>query len=198
MPAQDSLLPATGAQAHSPRDPKSLPRLRDMTTTFLFAGSTSSEAEHISQRQTHTGMYMQDMTRLVTQTATDKVLPSTAPAYRTHINTSTDSQVPYSSWADRGRRSLVQQSHTTCPRLTSTCTFVSPLSTSTAPLSAQHPCLHPGPLTYPTGPLLTHWSSSVLAEHMQHSHTHLRDTSKSWVHWIPAQIPHPPDTSATT
>jgi len=32
-----------------------LPRLRDEALTFLFAGSTSSEAEHISQRHTHAG-----------------------------------------------------------------------------------------------------------------------------------------------
>lgn len=57
-------------------NPVFLPRLRDEAAAFTFVSSTSSEAEHISQRHT------QD-----TNAAgyTDKALPSTAPTYKTCI-----------------------------------------------------------------------------------------------------------------
>jgi len=35
-----------------PWGPGLLPRLRDMTASFPFAGSTSNKAEHVSQRET--------------------------------------------------------------------------------------------------------------------------------------------------
>ncbi|KAM9591014.1 tyrosine-protein kinase Fer-like isoform 5-T7 [Morphnus guianensis] len=47
-------------------------------------GSTSSEAEHVSQRDRRAHRQRM-LTRPVTQTATDKALPSTAPTYRTLI-----------------------------------------------------------------------------------------------------------------
>lgn len=56
------------------------PRLRDAAAAFPFAGSTSSKAELGSQRHTHrTGTWP------VTQTATQKVLPSTVSTYRTRL-----------------------------------------------------------------------------------------------------------------
>ena len=53
-PARTPSCPATGAQPGVPGDPGSLPRLRDMDAAFPFADSTSSKAEHVFQRHTHT------------------------------------------------------------------------------------------------------------------------------------------------
>lgn len=52
---------------------------------FPFAGLHHSEAEHKSQRHRHRTHTQRTVTRLVTQTAMDKVLPSTAPTRSTHI-----------------------------------------------------------------------------------------------------------------
>lgn len=92
---------------------------------------------HARDTETHTG------TRTLAWLATDKTLPSTAPTYRIRIHINTDSQVPSSSAAGRGR-SLVQAC-TALSRFTSTHKFADPSSTSTAPLCAQHPCPDSGP-----------------------------------------------------
>lgn len=66
-----------------------------MAATVLFAGSTSGEAEHVSQGDVwnididmdmdiYTGI-RRTLAQLVKQAATDKVLPSTAPRDRTCI-----------------------------------------------------------------------------------------------------------------
>lgn len=72
---------ATGAQ---PGDPGFLPRLRDATATFLFSGSTSSKAEHMSQRHTHT-----EDTEMAGYTDCCR---QGALTYRTHLK---HSQVPF-------------------------------------------------------------------------------------------------------
>ena len=66
--------------AGSPKagDPGSVLRLEDTAATLLFADSTRDETQHVSQRHTH-----RMLTQSVTQTATDKRLPSPAP---THSN----------------------------------------------------------------------------------------------------------------
>lgn len=48
--AEDSLLPNCWAEFEGQG---SLPRLRDAVASFLFAGTTSNSAVHLSQRQTH-------------------------------------------------------------------------------------------------------------------------------------------------
>lgn len=58
----------------------SLPRLRDTAATFPFASSTSSKAEHVSQRHTHRGCWQGQTHR----TPWTRLLHSTAPTYRTH------------------------------------------------------------------------------------------------------------------
>jgi len=132
---------------------KFLMRLRDTAATFLFAGSTRSKAEHPSQRH-------MDTHRTLARLATDKALPSTARTCGTHTNTSTDSQVPSSSSPGRDRRSLVRHTRHSpdspaLARFTST-HFTDPLSTSTAPLSAWHPCRDPSPAACLRGPPARH------------------------------------------
>ena len=89
-------------------DVGSLPRLRDTAAAFPFAGSISRETEQYprdtqrhgrSHRWPHTGLP-----------------PDTSP----------DSHVPSSSWAGRGRRSLVQHTHNTLQ-------------------VHKHPCIHGSP-----------------------------------------------------
>lgn len=77
-PAQDFLPSAIRAQPCFLRDLGSPPRLRDAAVTFLSAGSTSNEAQH-TDRHGHASWTLPWQ---VAQTAADKVLPSTASAYK--------------------------------------------------------------------------------------------------------------------
>ena len=72
-------------------DPGSLPRLRDVAAAVP---STSSEADTDTHRGHGHGWSHRR--------------PPAAPTFRTHTDTGTDSHIPSSSWAGRGRRSLVQ------------------------------------------------------------------------------------------
>jgi len=83
-------------------------RLKDTAATFPFVGSTSSEAEHMSQRHTHRGTHRghghgwsqrQPQTRHCSQQHPHSGLTA---------DTGTDSHILFSSWADRGRMSPVQ------------------------------------------------------------------------------------------
>lgn len=65
-----------------------LPRLRDVPASFSVADSTGNEAEHVSQRHTHT-----EDADVARHTATDKALPSTYIGLKQNI--SIDSHVPF-------------------------------------------------------------------------------------------------------
>lgn len=179
-PFQDSLLTATGA--HFLRDPGSLPRLRDRVATFLFAGRASSEFQYPSQRHTRTHK-CRTMARPATPAVTDKVLPSTVPAHRTHRNKSTDTQNPLLlGW--QGLDFTDTGAHIKRSGHTGTRTFVAPLSIYTAPLS-DNPAWIPASLLM--GLLLTYWCTLLLC-------THPTGTPQSWITWIL----HPPHTSGPT
>lgn len=139
-----------------PSDLRPLPGLRDAAEAFLFAGSTSSKTEQVSQR--HTNTQTQRMpTWPVTQAATDKALRSAAPAYRTHINHKYRQPSPLLRFGWRGRMSLVQahthvrhspgsQAHTHSWTLSVPTWTVCLLNT---------PAWIPDPLTHFMGPQLT-------------------------------------------
>lgn len=143
---------AAGAQ---PEDPGSLPRLSDTAAASLFAGTTSSKAMHVSQRQTDTdthGHTSRTLTRPVTDTATDKALLSAAPTQRAHIKHKHSQPCLLLLLLGWRRPVSSAGAHTTLSRLTSTHTFVVASSTGKAPLPTRDPCPHPGPLTHPRVP----------------------------------------------
>ena len=87
-------------------------------------------------------------TAVCAQVATDKALPPAAPTFRTHTDTGTDSHFPSSSWAGRGRRSLVQHTHHTLQ--------VHKHTHIRGSSEHQHsPSAHPAPLPGSQPPLLT-------------------------------------------
>lgn len=100
-PAQDPLAQLL-EPSPVPGDPWSLPSLRDVVAVFLTAASTSSKAARVPETHTRT---QRTLTGQVTEAATDKVLPSTAPTRRAH---KTQASQPSSSSAGRDRRSVVQ------------------------------------------------------------------------------------------
>ena len=116
----------------------------------MCSQETHVHAHTKAHRHTHT-----TPTWLVTQTATDKALLQQHPCTGLTSDTSPDSHVPSSSWAGRGRRSLVQHTQDTL-QVHKHNTFVDLSSTGIAPLSTRHPssfypphgsrtsCLHPG------------------------------------------------------
>lgn len=98
-PAQDPLAQLL-EPSPVPGDPWSLPSLRDVVAVFLTAASTSSKAARVPETHTRT---QRTLTGQVTEAATDKVLPSTAPTRRAH---KTQASQPSSSSAGRDRRSV--------------------------------------------------------------------------------------------
>lgn len=62
QPQPRTLLP--GCSSSAPRDLGFVPRLGDVATSFLFAGSPSSKAEHKSQRHTDTRYPQRTLTLL--------------------------------------------------------------------------------------------------------------------------------------
>lgn len=131
-----------------PRDPRSLPRLRDTAAAFPFVGSTSSKAKHVSKRQRHTHRH-RDIYTEDTDTGGHR-LPQPRCCHQQHPHhTSTDRHIPSSSGTGRDRRSLVQAlTHT--HQVHKHMHICGSLKSSTAPLSPQHLCPDPGPLTSPT------------------------------------------------
>lgn len=129
-------------------------------------GSTSSKAEHLSQRHTH----VEDTRTYMQRTLTWPVTKTAAPTHKAHVKHE-HRQVSSSSSAGRDQRSLAQ-AHTRHSPGSQTRTYSQvPLSTSMAPLSTQHPCPGASPSYPPTGPRLTSWTSSALTANMQHWHT---------------------------
>lgn len=152
------------------RDRGSLPRERNVPAAFSFACSTSSEAELQSQRQTD--KYIQ-RTPIgpVTQTTTDKVLPSKAPMYRTHI--SYKSGQPCSLLVLDWQRQKV--SSTAYVKLSPGSKVHTHLQ---IPKHQHDPSAYPAPLQehqsllpIPMSPQFNGWSSAVLAANMQRSHS---------------------------
>ena len=110
-------------------------------------------------------------------------LPQTRRCRHQHPHTGPTSHTSTSSlWGWQRQDITSAGTHITLSGFTSTCTPVGPPSTSIAPLSPWYLCVGPNPLTHPTGPRLTGWSSSLLAANTQHSHTHPTGTP----HW---QVP---------
>lgn len=99
-----------------------LPRLRNVTDAVPFAGSTSGEAEHVSQG--HTDRHGHGHTQRKSQdTAPDKVLPSTAPTDRTCMTKNKDRQaspLPLLGWQRHNITSAARF------RFTNTDTFADP------------------------------------------------------------------------
>lgn len=140
-----------------PGDLRSLPRLKDTAAAFPFVGSTSSKAKHVSKRHrdTHTDTETHTQ-RILTQVVTD-CHSQGAAINSTHTgchqqdphHMSTDRHIPSSSGTGRDRRSLVQAlTHT--DQVHKHMHICGSLQSSTAPLSPQHLCPDPGPLTSPT------------------------------------------------
>lgn len=118
-----------------PRDWGSLLRLRDVADIFPFAGPTTGEAEHVSQR--HTDVYRQTPTWTHTQ--------------RTHIRHGHGQPCTLLllGWQREGHWC---STHTTLSRFTSTPTLLGLPSSDIAPLPACLPCQIPGPLPTPWVP----------------------------------------------
>ena len=110
----------------------------NLANAFPFAGLTSCTAKYVSQRITQTHTRHQDDWL---QTATDKVLPSTAPTYRTHIKHKHRQPRPFFCWQTQEVNSAGM--HMELSGFTSTHIFVDLPSTITTSLSARHPCLDP-------------------------------------------------------
>ena len=155
-----------------------------MADAFPFASSTSSKAEHISQSHRHRHMHTHTED---TDTAGHTVCHRQGATFkRQHTHTgltpdsSPDSHVPSSSWAGRGRRSLVQHTHHSSGSQAHAHSWIPPgLSQPLCPLGTPARIL--APFTHPTGPRLTGWSNWVLAANIQHSHTHPTGTPHSQV-----------------
>lgn len=126
-----------------------------------------------------------------TQTATDNT-------YRTRITHKCRQTCPLILWGWQRQKVTSAGTHITSPGFTSTCMFVGPLSTGMAPLSVRYPCPDPGPLTRPTGPLLTGWSSLMhqtcsihtIVPQAPHTHRFSLGTSTDSAHLI--TLPGPP------
>ena len=112
--AQESSCAVAGAQpsAWGPG-----PQGWEVAAAFLFGGSTGSKAEHVSQRYTH--RHTHTHTHRGHRYGRSHRLPQTGRCLQQHPPTrltsdaSPDNHVPSSSWAGRGRRSLVQHTHHT-------------------------------------------------------------------------------------
>ena len=82
------------------------------------------------------------LTWLITQIATDKALPSTAPTYRTHIQHKHRQPSPLLLFSWQRQKVTSGGTHTPPFRFTSTHIFADPSSIGTAPLF-WHPCPDP-------------------------------------------------------
>lgn len=120
--------------------------LRDVTAAFLFAGSSSSEAERVSQSHRHTE---RTLTWPVTQTAIEKALPSTANMHSTHIKHK-HSPLLLLLFGWQSQKVTIDGAHTHIhSRFTRPHTFgIPPSNTGTARLCIQQPCPDPSPF-YP-------------------------------------------------
>lgn len=167
-----------GAQHSPPAYPGSLLRLKCTYAIFALAGFTRSEIKHVSQRQaqTHRG-HENSWSHRWPQTRCCLQQP---PHSGLTLDTGTDSHVPSSSWACRGRRSPVRHTHHThhtCSQAQAHSRILQapacPLCTPSSPsldLSSPYP---------PLGPRLDIWSSWGLAVTMHHLHTCCMGTSLS-------------------
>jgi len=145
------VLPGCWSPVGSTQRPGSFcPRVRDTAATFPFAGSTSSEAENVSQRHKHGHRHtckQRTLPWLATHTAADKALPAACNATRTHVKHSYRQRSPLllSGWftCEGTHNALKVHQHTH--------TFTDPPSTGTAPL-------HLTPRPYPSTPYPPHRS----------------------------------------
>lgn len=109
-------IPPAWPLEHGPGNPGSLSRLRDKADTFIFAGSSSSKTDSISQRHTDTRGHthsQRTQTELVTKRATDKILPQQPPHSGLTAGTGDTGTHLFLLLGCRGRRSLVQDTHHT-------------------------------------------------------------------------------------
>lgn len=118
----------------------------------------------------------------ITQRATDKVCPQirccpSSPHIQDSHHTGTGRHVSSSSWAGRGRRSLVQHATHTA-RVQNTHTFMSSPSTGMLPVPVQHLCVDSSTPYLPHGSLNHYW---VLAAQTQHSYIYPTGTPHSQV-----------------
>lgn len=169
-----------------PRDPRSLPRLRDTAAAFPFVGSTSSKAKHVSKRQRHThrhrDIYTEDtdtgghrlpQPRCCHQQHPHRV-PSTAPTSHEHRQT-----YPLLLWDWQRQEVTSASTHTHSPGSQAHAHLWVP-QVQHSPSVSPAPLPGPWPSDQPHTYLLASWCSLILAN-TQHSHTHPMGTPYSQV-----------------